>query len=138
MPARKPRPGRPPAAKKAASPCDEVPHGCQIADLFRILGKAHMLDILHVFTREGPGPRRFVDLQQRLRLSPNTLSERLKELVEAGLLTRTAYNEIPPRVDYEATAKALDLTPVFETLLDWAARHTLAPEPVTGPAKSTA
>jgi DNA-binding HxlR family transcriptional regulator len=103
--------------------------GCEIGDVFRLLGKVHMLDILHQFIREGPGPRRFVDLQSRLGISPNTLSERLKALVEAGLLSRTAYNEIPPRVDYEATAKAHDLKPVFEALFEWSRRHALQPAP---------
>ncbi len=88
-----------------------------------------MLDILHLVTNEGAKPWRFVDIQERLGLSPNTLSERLKDLVEAGLLTRTAYNEIPPRVDYQATRKALDLTPVFDSLQAWATRYDLKPAP---------
>ncbi len=86
-----------------------------------------MLDILHVFHTD-PGVHRFVDLQARLRISPNTLSERLRELVDAGLLRRTAYNEIPPRVDYEATAKALDLAALFESLQEWSSRHDLTSE----------
>lgn len=95
-----------------------------------------MLDILHVFTNEEPDPLRFVDLQAKLGLSPNTLSERLRDLVDAGLLTRTAYNEIPPRVDYQATEKALELGSVFESLQTWAARHSLKPE--TQPIEVTA
>ena len=85
-----------------------------------------MLDILHIF-HSDPTPHRFVDIQDRLRISPNTLSERLRDLVRAGLLTRTAYNEIPPRVDYAATEKALALAPVFESLTAWATEHTLKP-----------
>lgn len=85
-----------------------------------------MLDILHVF-HSDPTSHRFVDLQERLRISPNTLSERLRDLVEAGLLTRTACNEIPPRVDYAATEKALALAPVFESLAAWATNHDLKP-----------
>ena len=106
-------------------PCEQTEHGCEVAELFRVLGKTYMLDILHIFLVEGNGPKRFVALQERLELSPNTLSDRLKELVKAGLLTRTPFNEIPPRVDYEATAKAHDLRGVFDTLLEWAARHDL-------------
>src|SRR3972149_1727070 len=112
-------------------PCEQTEHGCEVAELFRVLGKTYMLDILHIFLVEGNGPKRFVALQERLELSPNTLSDRLKELVKAGLLTRTPFNEIPPRVDYEATAKAHDLKPVVEALGEWAERHTLKPEPAT-------
>lgn len=114
------------------SPCEGTQTGCQIGDLFRLLGKTHVLDILYLFTQEERGmPRRFVEVQHRLGISPNTLSERLKELVAAGLLSRTAYNEIPPRVDYAATQKALDLDRVFVSLKDWATQHDL--KPAAGP-----
>ncbi len=115
---------------KSVKGCVDEGGGCEIAELFHILGKTYVLGILHIFTKEEPGPRRFVDLQKRLSMSPNTLSDRLKELVQAGLLTRTAYNEIPPRVDYEGTAKAFDLKPVFESLFEWSQRHNLKPEAV--------
>jgi DNA-binding HxlR family transcriptional regulator len=102
--------------------------GCAIGDLFRLLGKAHMMDILYaVMSQPDAKPMRFVDLQHALGISPNTLSERLRELVEAGLLTRTAYNEIPPRVDYQATAKARALHGVFRELAAWAGSHDLRP-----------
>jgi DNA-binding HxlR family transcriptional regulator len=118
----RPRKERPAAEK----PCSTVQGGCEIGELFRVLGKTHMLDILHLFITD-PAPRRFVEVQDRLRLSPNTLTERLKELVETGLLTRTAYNEIPPRVDYQATQKALNLHLVFEALHEWATKNDLQP-----------
>ncbi len=105
-------------------------HGCEVADLFRLLSKAHMLDTLHALIQPSQGPLRFVDLQQQLGISPNTLSERLKVLVATGLVTRTAYNEIPPRVDYEATPKGRDLWPVFDDLQAWARTHHLAAEPL--------
>ena len=130
----RPKAVRPP---KVEEPCATEEAGCQIGDLFRLLGKTHVLNILHLFTQEDRGaPRRFVDVQHRLGLSPNTLSERLKELVQAGLLTRTAYNEIPPRVDYQATKKALDLDSVFHALREWAARNTL--QPAAAPEKAPA
>lgn len=103
--------------------------GCGITPLFALLGKSHVLDILYVVLHEEAGPVRFVDLQRRLRMSPNTLSERLKGLVEVGFLTRTVFREIPPRVDYEATDKARHLDSVFEGLHAWAERHTLRAEP---------
>lgn len=106
--------------------------GCRLTELFQVLGKAHMLDVLHIF-HSDPTPHRFVDIQERLRLSPNTLSERLRDLVDSGLLTRTAYNEIPPRVDYQATEKALALAPVFESLQAWATEHNLHRAPAEEP-----
>ncbi|MHB8586889.1 MAG: winged helix-turn-helix transcriptional regulator [Thermoplasmatota archaeon] len=101
--------------------------GCSIEELFRLLGKAHMLDVLYVISEAPEKAVRFVDIQDRLGLAPNTLSERLKELQKAGLVTRTAYNEIPPRVDYAATPKAQKLGVVFEALCSWAHENDLKP-----------
>ena len=103
--------------------------GCRVTEIFQVLGKAHMLDILHIFHTD-PGPHRFVDIQGQLHLSPNTLFDRLRDLVAAGLLTRTAYNEIPPRVDYSTTEKAIALAPVFDALTRWATAHDLKSIPV--------
>src|SRR5712691_3750148 len=100
--------------------------GCRIGELFKVLGKPHTLDILHTFIEE-PAPRRFGELMDELELSPKTLAQRLRELVRAGLLTRTAYNEIPPRVDYEVTKKAQRLRPIFDVLVAWAAENDLKP-----------
>ena len=125
---------RPGGTNKA---CEDGDVGCEIGELFHTLGKTYVLEILHMFLQEGGGPRRFVEIQTRLRMSPNTLSDRLKDLVEAGLLSRTAYNEIPPRVDYEGTPKALDLRPVFDSLRDWATRHNLSPEHVAPKVEAT-
>lgn len=108
--------------------------GCQVGELFQLLGKPHVLNLLWVF-HQREGPVRFVDLQKELALSPNTLSERLKELVGAGLLTRTAYNEIPPRVDYALTPKARELEDVFDAIGTWTRDHDLRPVP---PAKASA
>lgn len=124
MPPKRPTPPAP-----AADSCATGPTGCDIADLFRLLGRSHVMRILYLFLHEDPRPHRFVDVQNRLGLSPNTLTERLKDLVQAGLLTRTAYNEIPPRVDYEATQKARDLESVFVALMEWSRRHNLGPVP---------
>jgi len=101
--------------------------GCELGDLFSLLGQSFVLDILHLFMAEGR-PRRFIEIQRALSMSPNTLTVRLHDLVGAGLLTRTAYNEIPPRVEYALTPKAMDLEAAFRVLDAWSKSHTLAPE----------
>lgn len=121
---RREQPSRPAAPQGS---CGHATTGCEIGELFRVLGKSHMLPILWTFVRDAPAPRRFVEVQHELGLSPNTLSARLKDLVNAGLLSRVVYNEIPPRVDYAATAKALDLGGVFDSLHEWTKRHDLSP-----------
>lgn len=112
--------GPPPAAPKKAGT------GCQVRELFELLGEAHVLDLLYLFLSE-PRPRRFVEVQNALKISPNTLSDRLRGLVKAGLLVRRAYSEIPPRVEYEATPKAIEFDEVFRSLSEWARRNDLKP-----------
>ena len=102
---------------------------CELGELFHLLGAPYVLDVLHV-TLHHDGPMRFKDLQVALGISPNTLTGRLKELVDAGLLTREAFNEIPPRVEYRPSAKARDLMPVFSTLDAWSKRHDLEAAPL--------
>lgn len=67
-----------------------------------------------------PGPRRFVELHRVLPgISNEQLQSRLTRMVAAGLLTRRRYNEVPPRVDYELTARARDLMPILAALARW-------------------
>lgn len=101
--------------------------GCNLGDLFGLLGESYVLDILHVFIAESR-PRRFTELQKTLMMSPNTLTLRLNRLVAAGFLKRTAYNEIPPRVEYELTRKASELEAAFRVFDGWSKTNNLRPE----------
>ncbi|MFZ0890833.1 MAG: helix-turn-helix domain-containing protein [Thermoplasmata archaeon] len=101
--------------------------GCEVTELFTLLGQPHMHDILYAFVGVPGQSIRFTELQVRLRLSPKTLSRRLKALVEAGILARRSFNEIPPRVEYEPTQKLAELTELYDVLSKWAERHSLRP-----------
>jgi len=66
------------------------------------------------------GPRRFVELQRVLPgISTEQLRSRLNRMVADGLLTRQRYREVPPRVDYELTARSRKLFPVLGALARW-------------------
>ena len=68
------------------------------------------------FIQQG-GFQRFQALQKSLgRVSPKTLSERLKTLAAAGLVNRQAYAEIPPRVEYTLTEKGAGLADIILAL----------------------
>src|SRR5215475_5859689 len=71
------------------------------------------------------GPRKFQDFQRSLQgISPNTLSSRLRRLLEHGIVTREFYGEHPPRAQYALTDKGRALGPVLRTLRDWGKAHT--------------
>jgi DNA-binding HxlR family transcriptional regulator len=66
------------------------------------------------------GPRRFVELQRVLPgISTEQLRSRLNRMVADGMLTRKRYREVPPRVDYELTERARELSPVLGELARW-------------------
>jgi len=94
----------------------------RVEDLLALLGRTHAQSILRLFAVEG-GPWRFSELEARVDASPHTISKRLTELTEAGLLARHAYDENPPRVEYTWTASARDLAPAFHAMYDWALEH---------------
>ena len=70
------------------------------------------------------GINRFDDLQRDLGLSRKVLAERLKHLVEAGMLERQAYSERPPRHEYVLTRKGLEFVDVLIALAAWGDRWT--------------
>jgi DNA-binding HxlR family transcriptional regulator len=76
---------------------------------------------------------RFSELKNGFPLiTERMLTLQLRALEQEGLIKRTAYAEIPPRVEYELTETALGLTPIFKQLSNWASKHrslTTSPTP---------
>ncbi len=73
------------------------------------------------------GMTRFDEWERSLGIAPNTLTARLKSLVQDGLLERHRYSEHPPRYEYCLTDAGKDARSVLFALLAWGNRH-LAPE----------
>jgi DNA-binding HxlR family transcriptional regulator len=68
----------------------------------------------------APGCRRFSELQRSLAgISPKTLSDRLRRLEDAGVITRACFAEMPPRVEYRLTEKGHALLGVIESMRDF-------------------
>lgn len=66
------------------------------------------------------GTKRFSQLQKALLgISPKTLSLRLYELERNGVITKTVYPEVPPRVEYSMTEKGNNLKDIFASLIKW-------------------
>jgi DNA-binding HxlR family transcriptional regulator len=77
------------------------------------------------------GSRRFGEIRKGLGLgktdgkevAPRVLSRELKSMVELGLIQRTAYNVIPPRVEYRLTSLGRSLLRAASKILEWGKRH---------------
>ena len=91
--------------------------GCPVARTAALIGNKWTPLILRDLAL---GEQRFSQLERSLAgISPKTLSERLKRLEEADVLTRRCYAEVPPRVEYELTDKGTALLPVIETMREF-------------------
>ncbi len=66
-------------------------------------------------------PVRFNDLRREVDVTATTLSRRLEELADLGLVSRTVYPEVPARVEYALTERGEGLTEVMRSLWDWIA-----------------
>jgi len=85
-----------------------------------ILGERWTLVILR---QAFLGARRFEDYQRGLGIARNMLADRLRTLVDEGILERRPYSEHPPRHEYRLTAKGRDLYPILVTLMQWGDRY---------------
>ncbi len=77
-----------------------------------------------VVTLLGQGPRRFNELRRAIGgISQRMLTLTLRGLERDGLVTRTVFPTVPPRVDYDLTPLGRDLLNPVSALGDWAIRN---------------
>jgi DNA-binding HxlR family transcriptional regulator len=69
------------------------------------------------------GVRRFEDFERRLRISRSIIADRLKTLVDEGVLRREAYQDHPVRQEYRLTEKGMALHPVIMAIVHWGDVH---------------
>ena len=91
--------------------------GCPIARTATLIGDRWTPLIVRDLS---PGCQRFSGLQRSLDgISPKTLSERLRRLEDAEIITRACFAEMPPRVEYCLTAKGHALLPIIESMREF-------------------
>src|SRR3954469_13582120 len=106
-----------------------------VEDAFRILeGRWKMVIIFHLFSR---GTLRFSELEKAIpAVSQKMLIQQLRELERDGIVGRTVYPQVPPKVEYDLTDWGKAMCDALDALLEWAA---LPPEPApTAPAAGDA
>jgi len=95
---------------------------CPLGGVMDLLGRRYAIQTVCVV--DELGPVRYGEIAAAFGdVSSSTLSTRLEELVDAGLLERRQYDEIPPRVEYELTADGAALATRLRPLVTWAARR---------------
>ncbi|MET7572489.1 helix-turn-helix domain-containing protein [Streptomyces sp. NPDC005492] len=100
---------------------------CPIAPVVDIVFSRWTTPIL--WTLNEYGVQRFVELQRNIgNITPKVLTQRLRQLERDGLVVRTYYPEVPPRVEYEISDLGRSLAPLFASLAVWARDHLPAVE----------
>src|SRR4029450_13433459 len=95
---------------------------CPVARTLDLIGERWTILLLRDLLLKGP--RRFQDFQESLAgVAPNTLSARLKEMEDNGLVFRLFYSERPPRVEYLLTDKGKSLGPIVSAMRQWGTKH---------------
>ncbi|HXW76162.1 MAG TPA: helix-turn-helix domain-containing protein [Candidatus Eremiobacteraceae bacterium] len=73
------------------------------------------------------GKKRFGQLQRTLEgITPKVLTRQLRDLERDGLVERTVYPEVPPRVEYALTPLGTSLLPILGQLQEWATKNSAA------------
>lgn len=87
----------------------------------RIIGGRWKVFVLYyLFT----GTKRLSELRRLVPgVSQKVLVQQLRELEEHGLVQREVFAQVPPRVDYTATALGMSLQPIVASLCEWGRRH---------------
>ena len=94
---------------------------CPVATTVQLIGnKWKLLIIRNLLER----PWRFNELQRSLTgISQKVLTDSLRSMEKDGLVTRTVYAEVPPRVEYALSDLGESMRPILDTMADWGSEY---------------
>ena len=95
---------------------DELPD-CPVATTVQVIGsKWKLLIMRNLLVR----PWRFNELQKNLEgISQKVLTDSLRSMEADGIITRTVYPEVPPRVEYALSPLGETMRPILDTMQAW-------------------
>jgi DNA-binding HxlR family transcriptional regulator len=97
--------------------------GAPVEAFLRLIRGRHKADILISLGRER-ATMRFGELRRGIPgVSERVLARQLDELERDGLVSRTAYAEVPPRVEYSLTPLGRTLCPLLKQIWRWGMEH---------------
>lgn len=95
---------------------------CPIYNTFDLVGRKFTILILRNMMLYGQ--TRFNQFLENVEeINSKSLSQRLREMEEDGLIVRKVFPEIPPRVEYYLTEKAKALRPILESMGEYSSRY---------------
>lgn len=110
------------SARRLSGPCQAWPEDSAfIREVLDRIGDKWTVLVISTLSEGSP---RYSDLQASIPgISQRMLTQTLKQLERDGLITRTAYAEVPPRVEYQLTELGRSLLGAVMAMADWAATH---------------
>ena len=100
---------------------DELPE-CPVATTVQLIGNKWKLLILRNLIYNDK--QRFTDFTKTVDgISKKVLTDNLRALENDGLVERTVYAEVPPRVEYSLSALGKTLKPILDAMYDWGADY---------------
>lgn len=100
--------------KKYIQGCDLSYAVCKIGGRWKLI----------ILNKLKDGKLRFSELRNSISgITERMLTLQLRELEKESLVKRTVHAEVPPRVDYELTAIARELIPIWKQLDEWGGKH---------------
>ena len=100
---------------------DAVFPGCPIRNILARISDKWSLLVIYTLNHTEYKMVRFKELQRKIPdISQKMLTVTLRTLEEDGYVTRTVYPEVPPRVEYALTERAMSLLPHIDALIGWA------------------
>lgn len=99
---------------------EEMP-ACPVATTVQLIGSKWKLLILRNLLAH---PWRFNELRKSLEgISQKVLTDSLRSMEEDGLVTRTVYPEVPPRVEYSVSPLGESMRPIIQAMEQWGAQY---------------
>ena len=96
---------------------EEMP-ACPVATTVRLIGSKWKLLIIRNLLQR---PWRFNELKKNLEgISQKVLTDSLRSMEADGIVTRTVYPEVPPRVEYALSEKGRSVIPILQSICQWA------------------
>ena len=104
--------------KRGRAPTVNIEGVCPMPNIAQLIGGKWKLIILQILIFQGMN--RFNELRRSINdITQTMLTKQLRALEKDGLVERTVYPEVPPRVEYTATKRAMELRRMFKAMHAW-------------------